>query len=111
MKRSLIIIISCIIVLFVALAYPIAYYSQWNTYDVQIIDKERITKVTDGSDHSYYLVYTDAGTFKVEDSIVLLRFNSSDVYGKLYKDSVYNIKTVGFRSGFLSEYPNIIVQN
>ncbi len=111
MKSSFIIIISCVIVLFVALAYPIAYYSQWNTYDVQIIDKERITKVTDGSDQSYYLVYTDVGTFKVEDSIVLFRFNSSDVYGKLYKDSVYNIKTVGFRSGFLSEYPNIIVQN
>mgnify|MGYP003641915783 CR=1 FL=1 len=94
MKHSLIIIISSILVLLVV-----------------VLDKERITKVTDGSDHSYYLVYTDTGTFKVEDSIVLFRFNSSDVYGKLYKDSVYNIKTVGFRSGFLSEYPNIITQN
>lgn len=101
-----------ITLIFLALAaYPAAYYSQWDTQEATVTGKERITKVRDGSDQSYYLVYTDKGTFKVEDSIVLFRFDSSDLYGKIKADSTYTFRTVGFRAGFLSEYPNVVTIN
>ena len=35
-------------------------------------------------------------------------FNSSDWYGQIHKDSTYTFHTVGYRIGFLSEYPNIV---
>jgi hypothetical protein len=92
-------------------AYPAAYYSQWDTQEATVTSKERITKVREGNDNSYYLVYTDKGTFKVEDSIVLFRFNSSDLYGSIKADSTYTFNTVGFRAGFLSEYPNVVSIN
>ena len=94
-----------------AITYPAIYYSQWDTQVATVTDKQRITKTVDGNDQSYYLVYTDKGTFKVEDSIVLFRFNSSDLYGSIKQDSTYTFQTVGFRAGFLSEYPNVVTVN
>ena len=96
------------LILLVLVTYPVAYYSQWDTQEAAVTGKERVTKVRDGNDKSYYLVYTDKGTFKVEDSIILFRFNSSDLYGSIKTDSTYTFNTVGFRAGFLSEYPNVV---
>ena len=94
-----------------AITYPAIYYSKWDTQVATVTDKQRITKTVDGNDQSYYLVYTDKGTFKVEDSIVLFRFNSSDLYGSIKQDSTYTFRTVGFRAGFFSEYPNVVTAN
>ena len=105
--RKLYFIAFAVLVAFVSV-YPVTYYSHWSTQTVTVIGKERITKVSDGNDNSYYLVYTDKGTFKVEDSIILFRFNSSDLYGAIHQDSTYTFRTVGFRAGFFSEYPNVV---
>ena len=94
-----------------AVTYSVTYYSQWSTQEATVTGKERITKVVEGNDNSYYLVYTDKGIFKVEDSIILFRFNSSDLYGSIKDDSTYTFNMVGFRAGFLSEYPNIVTIN
>ena len=99
------------LILLALVAYPAAYYSQWDAQEATVTGKERITKVVEGNDNSYYLVYTDKGTFKVEDSIILFRFNSSDLYGSIKADSTYTFNTVGFRAGFLSEYPNVVTIN
>lgn len=99
------------LILLVAVAYPVTYYSQWSTQEATVTGKERITKVVEGNDQSYYLVYTDKGTFKIGDSIILFRFDSSDLYGSIKADSTYTFRTVGFRSGFLSEYPNVVTIN
>ena len=45
---------------------------------------------------------------KNSDSILNLKFNSSDMHSELDPGNVYNLKTVGIRSGVLSFYPNII---
>jgi uncharacterized membrane protein len=102
------IFISTILIIVVILIYPITYYSQWNVHQATVTGKERITKLAKDHDASYYLVYTDKGTFKVDDELILFRFNSSDVYGSIHTDSTYTFRTVGFRSGFFSEYPNIV---
>lgn len=71
-----------------------------STFIVKVTGKERV----DGQ----YLIYTNEGTFKIEDSLIFGRFNSSDVYGMMKKGKYYRIKTFGVRSGFLSMYQNII---
>jgi hypothetical protein len=45
---------------------------------------------------------------KNSDSILNLKFNSSDMHSELDPGNVYNLKTVGIRAGVLSSYPNII---
>jgi hypothetical protein len=55
-----------------------------------------------------YLVFTEAGTFKIEDAIIgTVRFNSSDVYGRIREDHTYEFVVYGWRLPFFSEYPNI----
>ena len=71
-----------------------------NTFIIKVTGKERV----DGQ----YLIYTNEGPFKIEDSLIFGRFNSSDVYGMMHKGKYYRIKTFGIRSGLLSTYQNII---
>ena len=74
--------------------------NQKNTFIVKVTGKERV----DGQ----YLIYTNEGTFKIEDSFIFGRFNSSEVYGMMQKGKYYRIKTFGIRSGLLSTYQNIV---
>jgi hypothetical protein len=83
-------------------------YANVNMVTVKVEGKERITTQNGKHLESYYLVYTDKGTLKLEDDLFRGNFYSSDIYGKLKQDSTYTFKTSGYRIGFMSEYPNII---
>jgi hypothetical protein len=83
-------------------------YNHIETHTVKIEGKERITEQSGKTITSFYVVYTDKGTFKLEDDLFRGNFYSSDVYGKLRQDSTYTFKTSGYRIGWASEYPNII---
>jgi hypothetical protein len=91
-----------------AIGFGITGYGNVNTINVKVEGKERITESVGKDIESFYLVYTDKGTFKLEDDLFRGNFYSSDVYGKLKQDSTYTFKTSGYRIGFLSSYPNII---
>lgn len=70
-----------------------------------VSDKESV-RVEDGNQ---YRVYTDQGTYKVEDILLgPTRFNSADVYGGIQPGTCYEFEIVGIRNGFLSEFPNIV---
>lgn len=71
-------------------------------------DKERVTTGYGKTLQSSYMIYTDNETFTIEDSLLYVNFHSSDVYGKIEKDHMYNFTVYGFRSGILSSYRNII---
>lgn len=102
MKKGLIILVVAIII--GTIVYNIKSYTNVNTITAKVEDKER---VTEGS-QSYYLVYTDKGTMKLEDDMFRGNYYSSDVYGKIKKDSIYTFTTSGYRIGWISSYPNII---
>lgn len=55
-----------------------------------------------------YLVFTDKGTFKVEDTIAYFNYRSSDVWGSISKNTTYEFKTTYWRVPFLSMYENIV---
>ena len=91
-----------------AIAFSIAGYGHVTEVKAKVEGKERITESVGDRIESFYLVYTDKGTFKLEDDLFRGNFYSSDVYGKIKQDSTYTFKTSGYRIGFMSSYPNII---
>ena len=105
MKKGLIILVVAIII--GAIIFQIKSYTNLNTITAKVEGKERVTEGT----QSYYLVYSDKGTMKLEDDMFRGNFYSSDVYGKIKQDSTYTFTTSGYRIGWLSSYPNIIEVN
>jgi len=61
-------------------------------------------------DKDYYLIYTNIGTFKIEDSLLFMNFSSSDAYWAIKIWSCYLFKThpLSFRIPILSSYENIV---
>lgn len=97
-----------VLILIVGVVYSMLYYGNKQTVKTTVTGKERIvTKSGDGID-SYYLIYTENGTFKLEDELFYGNFMSSDWYGKIKVDSTYEFTTIGFRIGIVSSYPNIV---
>ena len=57
---------------------------------------------------SMYLVFTEKGVFRNEDSWAFLSFDSSDVYSQIRVGSTYKFTIYGYRYRWGSEYPNIL---
>lgn len=75
---------------------------------ITITKEERIDK---GRNH-YYLVWgidenENDVVYKIDDVILLGRWNSSDIYGELKVGKTYSIKYDGIRFGLFSWYKNI----
>ena len=79
------------------------YYHE-NKEQVTINDKQ----VQNSGNSSKYVIFTDKGVKEDSDSIIKWKFNSSDVYAQLKTGCTYDITEFGWRSHFLSMYPNII---
>jgi hypothetical protein len=90
------------------LVFGVAYRNTGSTVIAQVRDKERVCNSTSEGSDCRYLVYTDQGTYAVEDSFIFWRFNSSDVYGSIERGKTYSFYIVGWRIPFASVYPNII---
>ena len=78
-------------------------------YKVIITDKQ--VKRKDKSDK--YLIFTktengETRVFENTDSLIEMKFNSSDVYAELEIGKEYTIKTYGYRIPMMSSYENII---
>lgn len=98
-----------VVMIVVGVLFSISRYNNKQTVKTKVTEKERIiTSGADGNVESYYLIFTEAGTFKLEDDIIYGNFNSSDWYGQIRQDSTYTFDLVGYRIGFMSEYPNIV---
>lgn len=93
----------------VGIFFSISRYNNKQTIKTKVTDKERITTSnSNGTVESYYLIFTEAGTFKLEDDLIYGNFNSSDWYGRIRRDSTYTFDVIGYRIGYMSEYPNIV---
>lgn len=73
-----------------------------------VTDKDRTTKVVDGSSSSDMRIYTnDCGTLVVADSLLDFTFSSSDTYSSIETGETYTFTTRGWRVPFLSMFPNV----
>jgi hypothetical protein len=103
----LFIAVAAIIVLFFGALWTQPYW----THGSKIVTVTGVTtkRVTDhGKPRDIYLVFTDDETYKNVDSPAYLKFNSSDIQGKLIVTGRFRIEYYGFRVPVLSTYKNII---
>ena len=106
-------IIAAVAVLLLGLCFTSAPYQilTSRTIDNVLIKDKQINTETDkktGLVISTYLIFTDHGVYRNDDSFWHFKYNSSDVYGLLDKGKYYNIKVYGWRIPILSTYPNIV---
>lgn len=79
------------------------------TVEFTVRDKDRVTKCdSEGSCQSYWIVMTDNGVYKNDDSLMYFKFRSSDLQAELEDGKRFRCKTAGFRIGITSSYPNLI---
>lgn len=89
----------------IAIAPLYANYSHIRTRVATICKTDAPTTSSGGHQ---YRVYTNVGTFRISDTVVDgARFNSADLYGRLQPGKTYQLTYYGWRSGFLSSFPNI----
>lgn len=92
--------------------------SVWNQSNVSTVEnckvmdlqQQQLIKGSDGnmSTEIRYLVITDKETFVCESSLLNGKFNNSDIYWHLKKDSVYTFKVAGVGKSMITEYRNIL---
>jgi hypothetical protein len=97
-----------IVGLVLSIGYNVALLSNQQTVTANVTDKERIVEMSEGLSDSYYLIYTNKGTYKLEDNLFYGNFRSSDWYGKIKKDSTYTFDLIGYRIGVTSSYQEIV---
>ena len=87
-----------------------AWYA-YGTADSVIITVTKTERVVSGSGDrisTKYLVFTEAETYKNTDSLWYLKWDSSDIQGKLISGQEYQVKVYGWRIPFMSVYRNIV---
>ena len=92
--------------------------SVWNQSNVSTVEnckvmdlqQQQLIKGSDGnmSTEIRYLVITDKETFICESSLLNGKFNNSDIYWRLKKDSTYTFKVAGVGKSMITEYRNIL---
>lgn len=101
-------IIAVLIIMWIALKM-IDFILAWTSRRKVVATVNRVERVYYPQKlRSMYLVFTDKGVFRNEDSWAFLSFDSSDVYGKLVPGSTYMFTIYGYRSRWGSEYPNVV---
>lgn len=55
-----------------------------------------------------YIVVTDKETFVCENSMLNFKFNNSDIFWRIQKDSTYTFEVAGLGKTMITEYRNIL---
>jgi hypothetical protein len=81
-----------------------------NNCKVINLQQQQLISGTDGNldTEIRYLVITDKETFVCETSPLNMKFNNSDIFWRLQKDSTYNFKVAGIGKSILTQYRNIL---
>lgn len=87
------------ILLIVFVFHPILKVTHIRTETITVTDK--MVK------NDTYLIYSEDSTYEITDSLLRLRFNSSDLYGRMEVGKTYEITVGGKRVPLFSWYPNI----
>ncbi len=103
---------------FIVIAVCVAALISGGIYQRVSNKQEIVGTVTDkvvknSKDESKYLIFTkdedgNSQVFENVDSLLLTKFNSSDVYAQIEIGETYKFETRGYRVPLLSLYPNIV---
>jgi hypothetical protein len=114
MKKQ-IIIYATLLGLFLALLIGLGVYNDtrietiYNSKVIELQQQQLISGDKDGmTTEIRYLVITDKETFVCESSIINGKYDNSNIFWKLKKDSTYTFKVCGLGKGALFNYRNIL---
>lgn len=93
-----------LLLVFLPIKAWIFYGTMTTVSNYEIIKTER---VIDGNS-SRYLIFAKQETLQNTDTWLALKFNSSDIYGKISVGQNCTFKVTGFRIPFFSWYRNIL---
>lgn len=101
-----------------ALTLVAVFFSSCSSFEVnkvekcKVIDLQQQQLISGTKDNMSteirYLVITDKETFICESSLVNGKFDNSDIFFRLKKDSVYSFKVEGYKKSFVYDYRNIL---
>lgn len=83
----------------------VAWENTHNTQTCKVDSKDRTSLPKGGSDVRIYT--QNCGVLTISDDWVQGRWNSADLYSKIESGKTYTFDTIGWRNGFLSQFPNI----
>src|ERR1700753_1463905 len=90
--------IAAIFLLFIGLAIFSANQGlKQETVTFKVIDKQALQIIGDNTTKFRYLVIGDNETFIVETAFFQGKYNNSDIYFRLMKDSTYTCQVAGIR--------------
>lgn len=109
LKKAVIAAVAVVILLPILFVGCKSYFER-QTVTTKVISNDRVCNSVDAGNgvDCKYLIFTEAGTFKVVDSLAIMRMDSSDVYGRVREGHTYEITYYGWRIPLASEYPNIV---
>ena len=111
MNKIKVVIWLIVFILLIGIAYQIECGNE-RFVTARVFKTERITDFRGSNENrhseSYYLIFTDKGTFRVQDQLLFGKFNSSDIYGSIKEGETYIFNLTGYRLPYLSMYPNIV---
>lgn len=84
------------------------HYSTMEDVSFTVKKTERVITGSGNSTSSKYLVYTDNEVFENTDTLLSMKFNSSDIYANMDNGIECDATVNGFRVPFVSMYRNII---
>lgn len=99
-------IVAALVIIVGGIATVASGYYKHRTVTFQVTDRERVCSGSNGS--CKYLIWTNKGVFQDTDSLLNGKFRSSDLYGELKPGKTFTCTVYGWRSGFMSWYPNIV---
>lgn len=85
------------------------YKAYFTDETVTALVTEKTTKRT--NDEDKYLIFTEGEVFENTDSLLRLKFNSSDVYAKIVNGKTCTFTVNGWRFPFFSMYRNVLEAN
>lgn len=99
----------CILCVFIAVfAYAIAYLNYAVTEDIEEIRFDEKWVKYQNQKAKYLVSSTSGEVYEISDSLLHMRYDSSNLYNEIESGKTCTIITQGFRVGFLSWYKNII---
>ena len=114
MKSKFNIVFGLIIVLIIGVLV-VSFFNQTTIDTVQNckvieLQQQQLITGTDGDMRTEirYLVITDKETFVCESSLLNGKFNNSDIFWHLKKDSTYTFTVAGLSKSIITDYRNIL---
>lgn len=86
----------------------IAFGIYRSTATEAVFTVERLERVAENGGGRYLIFTADGEVLENDDSWAFLKFDSSDIYGRMDEGETYKATVAGWRIRFLSMYRNVI---